>query len=91
PRSRPGRAGSAARPARSLLPPRAALANAHDKLIRKRLDMIVLDSPRAFGAKRMDATVLARGGEASVFAGVSKAGLAARIILKAEDLFFRMP
>lgn len=89
-RARSERGAAVSRPSRIHLPPRAALANAHDKLVRKGLDMIVLDSPRAFGAKNVDATVLTRGGEASVFAGISKAGLSARIVGKAEELFFRL-
>jgi phosphopantothenoylcysteine decarboxylase/phosphopantothenate--cysteine ligase len=56
------------------------VANALGKLRRKRLDHVVLDSPAAFGADRIDATVLHADGSRELFRRISKKDLARLLV-----------
>lgn len=56
------------------------VANALGKLRRKRLDHVVLDSPAAFGADRIDATVLHADGSRESFRRISKKDLAKLLV-----------
>lgn len=56
------------------------IANALSKLAAKRLDHVVLDSPAAFGADRIDATVLHADGSRESFRRISKPELAKLLI-----------
>jgi phosphopantothenoylcysteine decarboxylase/phosphopantothenate--cysteine ligase len=61
--------------------------HAHEKLISKHLDFIVLDSPEAFGADSASAAIIAASGETEEFKDISKSDLAARIVERAEKIF----
>ena len=56
------------------------VANALGKLRRKRLDHVVLDSPAAFGADRIDATVIHADGSRESFRGIAKKDLAKLLV-----------
>jgi len=53
---------------------------ARDKLVRKGLDAVVLDSPDAMGAERSDFTLIPRDGPPVALPGASKADVAAAIL-----------
>ncbi|HZN61842.1 MAG TPA: phosphopantothenoylcysteine decarboxylase [Planctomycetota bacterium] len=59
---------------------RDEVANALAKLAAKRLDHVVLDSPAAFGAHRMDATVIHADGSRESFRRISKSVLARLLV-----------
>lgn len=59
---------------------RDEVANALAKLASKRLDHVVLDSPAAFGAGRIDATVVHADGSRESFRKISKKELARRLV-----------
>lgn len=56
------------------------IANALGKLGRKRLDHVVLDSPAAFGADQIDATVIHADGSRESFRRISKKDLAKLLV-----------
>jgi phosphopantothenoylcysteine decarboxylase/phosphopantothenate--cysteine ligase len=56
------------------------IANAMGKLAAKKLDHVVLDSPSAFGADRIDATVIHADGSREVFRRISKKDLAKLLV-----------
>ena len=56
------------------------IARAMEKLAAKRLDHVVLDSPAAFGADRIDATVIHADGSRESFRRISKPDLAKLLI-----------
>ena len=56
------------------------IANALGKLAAKRLDHVVLDSPAAFGADRIDATVIHADGSSESFRRISKKDLAKLLV-----------
>ena len=56
------------------------VANALGKLRRKWLDHVVLDSPAAFGADRIDATVIHADGSRESFRGIAKKDLAKLLV-----------
>ena len=56
------------------------IANALGKLAAKRLDHVVLDSPAAFGADRIDATVIHAAGSRESFRRISKKDLAKLLV-----------
>jgi phosphopantothenoylcysteine decarboxylase/phosphopantothenate--cysteine ligase len=56
------------------------VANALGKLEAKKLDHVVLDSPAAFGADRIDATVIHADGSRESFRGILKSELAKRLV-----------
>lgn len=56
------------------------LANAREKLVRKNLDWIVLNSPSAIGASRMNASLLAADGPVQEFEDLTKDQLARRLL-----------
>jgi phosphopantothenoylcysteine decarboxylase/phosphopantothenate--cysteine ligase len=56
------------------------VANALGKLSAKRLDHVVLDSPAAFGARRIDATVIHGDGSRESFRKISKDDLAKLLV-----------
>ena len=56
------------------------IANALGKLAAKKLDHVVLDSPAAFGASRIDATVIHADGSRESFRGISKKDLATLLV-----------
>jgi phosphopantothenoylcysteine decarboxylase / phosphopantothenate---cysteine ligase len=56
------------------------VANALAKLSAKRLDHVVLDSPDAFGADRIDATVIHADGSRESFRRISKRELAKLLV-----------
>lgn len=56
------------------------IANALGKLAAKKLDHVVLDSPAAFGADRIDATVIHADGSREVFRRISKKDLAKLLV-----------
>ena len=56
------------------------VANALGKLAAKRLDHVVLDSPAAFGADRIDATVIHADGSRESFRRISKKDLAKLLV-----------
>lgn len=59
---------------------RDEVANALGKLAAKRLDHVVLDSPAAFGAGRIDATVIHADGSRESFRKISKKELAKLLV-----------
>jgi len=59
---------------------RDEVANALAKLAAKRLDHVVLDSPAAFGAQRIDATVIHADGSRESFRRISKSVLARLLV-----------
>jgi len=62
------------------------IANALGKLAAKGLDHVVLDSPAAFGADRIDATVIHADGSRESFRDISKRELAKLLVrLLAQD------
>jgi phosphopantothenoylcysteine decarboxylase/phosphopantothenate--cysteine ligase len=63
------------------------LKNARKKLVSKNLDFIVLDSPEAFGAQSATGAIIAASGETEEFTKMPKAGIAARIVERAEQIF----
>lgn len=56
------------------------IANALGKLAAKKLDHVVLDSPAAFGADRIAATVIHANGSREMFRGISKKDLAKLLV-----------
>ncbi len=56
-----------------------------DKLRRKNLDHVVLDSPAAFGADRIDAVVIHAAGGEEEYRGVTKAALARDLVALFES------
>ena len=66
-----------------------ALARARAKLVRKRLDLLVLTDASVAGGGRTTAIVLAPGGETFRVAGVTKAALAGRLVTAAARLHAR--
>ena len=61
-------------------------ANAREKMRRKRMDAVVANSPAAFAACRITATVLMRDGGIRTFDGVEKDFLALELVKLAEAL-----
>ena len=59
---------------------RDEVENAMSKLAAKRLDHVVLDSPAAFGADRIDATVIHADGARESFRSIAKRELAALLV-----------
>jgi len=60
--------------------------HAHEKLISKHLDLIVLNSPEAFGTETATASIIMDSGETEEFKDISKAALAARIVERVEQI-----
>ncbi|MBN1845403.1 MAG: phosphopantothenoylcysteine decarboxylase [Sedimentisphaerales bacterium] len=65
---------------------RAARQNAERKCRAKNLDAVVLNSPAAFGAERIDAQILVAGSGWQSLPGISKRQLAGRLVRLAESL-----
>lgn len=65
---------------------RSARPNARRKLVEKKLDAIILNGPAAFGADKVEAAMLTRGGRWKEVGTVRKAVLATRIVRLAERL-----
>ena len=63
---------------------RSARQNARRKMAEKNLDAIVLNSPASFGADRIDAQILQRGGGWENFSRISKKVLATTLVKLAE-------
>ncbi len=59
--------------------------NAREKLVRKHLDLVVLDSPRAIGAQVSDFTILGADGRREHHMSVSKDFLAQRLVSLAAE------
>lgn len=66
---------------------RAARQNAERKLKEKNLDAVVLNSPTAFGANKINAQILRRSARWVSFTGISKTSLATALVRLAEDLY----
>jgi phosphopantothenoylcysteine decarboxylase/phosphopantothenate--cysteine ligase len=60
--------------------------HAREKLISKHLDLIILDSPEAFGTETASASIITASGETEEFKDISKTDLAARIVERAEQI-----
>jgi phosphopantothenoylcysteine decarboxylase / phosphopantothenate---cysteine ligase len=63
-----------------------AEARAKRKLVRKKIDAVVLDSPAAFGATHGDFVLIRANGSMRVLAGVSKADVAREILALIAEL-----
>ena len=64
----------------------APLRNARRKMSAKNLDAIVLNSPKAFAADRLDAEIITADGQRQPFNHVLKSSLASAIVKTAEQL-----
>ncbi|RKY28921.1 MAG: phosphopantothenoylcysteine decarboxylase [Planctomycetota bacterium] len=65
---------------------RDPLKHAREKLASKGLDFVVLNSPSAFGAKSLDASIIAPSGGTDEFREITKDDLAAVIVSRVEQL-----
>lgn len=63
-----------------------SIKHARQKLLSKKLDFIVVNSPAAFGSEAVDGTIITASGEMEELKGITKDDLAARIVGRVEQL-----